>query len=150
MHTGWFLDGGKWYYFTSRGIMVYRWNKINGFWYYFDGSDGSMNKESFSYAGRTYTFYQSGAHEGALMTTKIDIDRVEQAQDSWCWAASSEMVGTYNTNSTISQFDIVYYIKGKLKLIQGTSEKKKRLYILLQEILRNAVVFHDIILCLTI
>lgn len=107
MHTGWLLDGGKWYYFTSRGIMVYRWNKINGFWYYFDGSDGSMNKESFSYAGRTYTFYQSGAHEGALKSTKIDIDRVEQANSNWCWAACAVMVGPYCIDYSISQSAVV-------------------------------------------
>lgn len=111
MHTGWLKDDGKWYYFNSQGIMVYRWNKINGYWYYFDGADGSMNKESFTYDKRTYTFYPYGDHEGALMTTKINIDRQQQEKSNWCWAASSVMVGTYYTDSQRGQYGTVFHVK---------------------------------------
>lgn len=48
----------------------------------------------------------------ALAAT-LDVDRVTQAKTNWCWAASSEMIGTYhNSSSSRTQWDIVKYIKG--------------------------------------
>lgn len=108
MHTGWLKDNGKWYYFTSRGIMVERWVKINGYWYYFEPIDGNMRTSPFTHDYRTYTFYSSGE----LMTTRILIDRQAQEKSYWCWAASSVMVGTYYTSSTVTQTNVVRYVKG--------------------------------------
>lgn len=43
----------------------------------------------------------------------LDVSRVKQAKTNWCWAATSEMVGTYvNSASSRTQWDVVAYIKG--------------------------------------
>ena len=126
MHTGWLKDDGKWYYFTMRGIMQTGWikldadwyylgtdgvmqtgwKKINGSWYYFK-SNGVMNTNTFYQNQREYQFLSSGK----LFATRIyDIHQTQQ-KSNWCWAACSSMVGTYNTNSTVTQKQIVsrYY-----------------------------------------
>lgn len=36
---------------------------------------------------------------------KLDVERVQQAKDNWCWAAASEMVGTYNCPTGKNQWD---------------------------------------------
>jgi hypothetical protein len=43
----------------------------------------------------------------------LDVKRVEQSTDYWCWAASAEMVGKYlNPDSTVTQEDVVIELKG--------------------------------------
>ncbi|MDE6385523.1 MAG: C39 family peptidase [Eubacterium sp.] len=118
MHTGWLKDNGKWYYFTMRGIMVTRWVKIDGVWYYFNGNDGHMNTDPFTYDRRTYEFYSSGA----LKITKILVNEQTQEESNWCWAASSAMVGTYRTISTITQRGIVQHVHGNLRNEGGNTQ----------------------------
>ena len=118
MHTGWLKDNGKWYYFTMRGIMVTRWVKIDGVWYYFNGNDGHMNTDPFTYDRRTYEFYSSGA----LKITKILVNEQTQEESNWCWAASSAMVGTYRTISTITQRGIVQHVHGNLQNVGGNAQ----------------------------
>lgn len=43
----------------------------------------------------------------------LGVDRVKQSKTKWCWAATSEMIGSYmNSSSGRTQWDIVAYIKG--------------------------------------
>lgn len=45
--------------------------------------------------------------------TTLDVSRVKQAKDKWCWAATSEMIGVYQNSSTSrTQWDAVKYLKG--------------------------------------
>ncbi len=45
-------------------------------------------------------------------TKTLSVTRVTQSKDKWCWAACSEMIGTYkNSNSTRDQWDVVAYVK---------------------------------------
>ncbi len=125
MWTDWLLWKGEWYYLSpSNGKMVTRWNKIDGFWYYFNAPNGDMNLDSFTYDYRTYEFYQSGNHQGALMTTKINIDRQKQEKTKWCWAASSVMVGTYYTDSNRGQKSTVFSVKGSWANQGGTEAEE--------------------------
>ena len=43
---------------------------------------------------------------------KLDVKRVRQAKSKWCWAASSEMVGTYGISTSRDQEAIVAFIWG--------------------------------------
>lgn len=40
------------------------------------------------------------------------VERVQQAKSNWCWAACAEMVGVYETTSTLDQWDVVALIYG--------------------------------------
>ena len=59
-------------------------------------------------AGLMILFSASAVNAGTL-----SVQRVEQAKTNWCWAASAEMVGTYNTTSNLRQYEIVYYFHGE-------------------------------------
>lgn len=42
-----------------------------------------------------------------------DVTPVVQAKSNWCWAACAEMCGkSVNPNSTLTQYDVVQYVKG--------------------------------------
>lgn len=43
--------------------------------------------------------------------TQLDVQQVQQQKNHWCWAASSQMVANYLTNSTKTQREIVKYVK---------------------------------------
>ncbi|MBS5874285.1 MAG: C39 family peptidase [Clostridiales bacterium] len=118
MQTGWIRLDGKWYYLNDDGSMQIGWKKINESWYYFL-SNGSMNTKALTLGSRKYTFYSSGK----LLSTEILITRQKQEKSNWCWAASSVMVGTYNTNSTRTQSDTVKYVKGSLINQGGTDSE---------------------------
>lgn len=48
-------------------------------------------------------------------TNTLSVTHVYQAKDMWCWAASGEMVGSYQNDSAgIDQWDIVRHIKGSI------------------------------------
>lgn len=47
-------------------------------------------------------------------TQVLGITKVLQAKDYWCWAAVSEMVGKWGTNSTLNQWNVVNKIKGTI------------------------------------
>ena len=40
----WVKDGGKWYYFNERGLMVTGWKQIDNHWYYFQPSGQNDNR----------------------------------------------------------------------------------------------------------
>lgn len=45
---GWLVDGGKWYYLGTDGIMyANRWLR-DGEWWYYLGADGAMVKEAYT------------------------------------------------------------------------------------------------------
>jgi glucan-binding YG repeat protein len=138
MHTGWLKDDGKWYYFTMRGIMQTGWIKLDADWYYLgtDGvmqtgwlklnsdwyylnADGTMRKDNLIEKKRCYYFDSSGK----LFKTEILIQRQAQEKSNWCWAACSAMVGKYYTNSSITQSDIVKFIKGDTYNRSGQPEE---------------------------
>lgn len=108
METGWVKIGTEWYYFDSTGVRQTGWKKIDGSWYYFNPDNGKMNTKAFNEGTRKYEFFASGA----LKKTEFIIRSQKQRKSHWCWAASSVMVGTYNTDSTITQEDVVIHIKG--------------------------------------
>jgi len=48
-----------------------------------------------------------------VSATTLDVNRVTQAKTKWCWAATCEMIGTYqNPDSNRTQWDVVKKIKG--------------------------------------
>lgn len=63
----------------------------------------------------------------ALAST-VNVTRVRQAKSNWCWAATSEMVGrSVNRSSTMTQWDVVGYVKGSnYPNVGGTSEDMKK------------------------
>jgi len=124
MWTDWLEWKGNWYYLDpSSGKMHTKWSHIDGFWYYFNNS-GAMNLNKFTSDYRTYEFYQSGNHKGALMITKINIIRQAQEKTNWCWAASAVMVGTYYTDSDRGQKSTVFHVK-KSWINQGGTENEE-------------------------
>lgn len=115
----WEKIGGYWYYFDESGWMVTGWKKVNGDWYYFnqygEGSEGQMRTGTMYKNGKKYVFNKGGS----LYITELDVSRVRQARDKWCWAAASESVGGYNLNNYRDQYDIVNYIKGSSSINEG-------------------------------
>lgn len=111
-YVGWLPENGKTYHFNSNGIMDIGWKKINGYWYHFNSS-GVMNTTTLTEGTRKYYFDNSA---GVLYCTELIVNEEKQRKTNWCWAASAVMVGTYNTNSTRTQEDIV-------KEIMGSSDK---------------------------
>ena len=109
MHTGWLKRWNGTFYLNTDGSMQVGWKKISGSWYYFNSS-GAMRTSSLKENERKYYFEDSGE----LYRTEMLIERQEQQDINWCWAACSAMVGTYYTDSTITQSDIVKYIKGHI------------------------------------
>lgn len=110
MNTGWLNRNYIWYYFDdTTGAMVTGWRKINGYWYYFL-ENGYMNTANLLQDNRFYTFYDTGR----ILFSQIILTEQKQQKSNWCWAASSAMVGTYKTNSTKTQSDIVKKIKGQI------------------------------------
>lgn len=108
MDTGWReIPSGTWYYFNSKGIMQTGWLKYNNKWYYLQ-SDGVMRTASITIGTRYYEF-NSG---GDMYKTELLINRQTQQMSNWCWAASSVMIGTYNTSHTVTQEDVVIEVKG--------------------------------------
>ncbi len=117
MHIGWLERWNGTFYLNSDGSMQVGWAKISGSWYYFETS-GKMRKSKLSEKQRNYYFDNSGR----LCKTEILIERVQQRYNQWCWAACSEMVGTYTiNNATITQTDIVKKIHGSLLDKSGTA-----------------------------
>ena len=116
MHIGWLERWNGTFYLNSDGSMQVGWKKISGSWYYFETS-GKMRKSSLSENQRNYYFDGSGK----LYKTEILIERVQQRYSLWCWAACSKMVGTYYTNSSITQTDIVKKIFGSELNQTGTT-----------------------------
>lgn len=57
--TGWFKSEGKWYYFSSDGVMQKGWKKLSGKWYYF-ASDGVMQTGWEKISGKWYYLAGSG------------------------------------------------------------------------------------------
>ncbi len=108
MDIGWKKINDYWYFFNYEGSMQLGWKKIDGSWYYFNMQNGQMNTKTFTENQRKYYFNSSGA----LYRTDIDIDVQQQQKTLWCWAACAVMVGRYNTNSTISQKNIVAKFTG--------------------------------------
>jgi hypothetical protein len=48
-----------------------------------------------------------------VFAATLDVNRVTQAKTNWSWAATCEMIGTYqNTDSNRTQWDVVKQIKG--------------------------------------
>ncbi len=61
INTGWYSDGGKWYYYhKTSGKMLTGWQKIDGKWYYFNGS-GVMQTGWQKLGGKWYYMNSSGA-----------------------------------------------------------------------------------------
>lgn len=119
MWTDWLEWKGDWYYLDlSSGKMHTGWSKINGEWYYFK-SNGIMNIMPFTENGRLYTFYHMNEQKGMLRSTIIDLPREQQEMSFWCWAASSLMVGRYNTHSQMNQSQVVWNVKGIVLNIGG-------------------------------
>ncbi len=59
--TGWFKDGGKWYFFDkSTGAMKTGWLKDGGKWYYFTSDGAMVAGKSMKIGGKTYNFNSSG------------------------------------------------------------------------------------------
>ena len=107
MDTGWKKINDYWYFFNTDGSMQTGWKKIDGSWYYFK-SNGIMETLYFVDGTREYDFYPSGK----LRKTEINVKKEKQRNSHWCWAASSVMVGAYNTDSTRTQEDVLRYTKG--------------------------------------
>jgi glucan-binding YG repeat protein len=42
VNTGWYKDGGNWYYLDADGMIKTGWIKIEGKWYYLDPGTGKM------------------------------------------------------------------------------------------------------------
>ncbi len=108
MDIGWKKINDYWYFFNTDGSMQTGWKKIDGKWYYFNPDGGTMNTNTFTEDYRKYVFYSTGA----LRQTEIKINEEKQKKSHWCWAASSVMVGTYYTDSTITQENVLVHIKG--------------------------------------
>lgn len=116
MNTGWLNRNYIWYYFDdTTGVMVTGWRKINDNWYYFL-ENGYMNKKPLTLKSRYYKFTSSGK----MYLTEILVKRQTQESNKWCWAASAVMIGTYYTNSNITQRETVKYVKGSTKYEGGT------------------------------
>ena len=109
MQKGWISLNNKKYYLNANGVMQIGWKKINNIWYHFK-SDGAMNTTDLLEASRYYVFKSSGE----LYKTEILLPRQQQQKDNWCWAACSSMVGIYNTESKITQTEIVKFIKNEI------------------------------------
>lgn len=103
---------------SDKGVMQTDWVYINGNWYYFL-SNGHMNTKNLTQGNRKYKFYSTGR----LLSTEILVETQRQHMDSWCWAASSAMVGTYNTSSTKTQEDIVKHVKGSIIDLGGVDSE---------------------------
>ena len=61
---------------------------------------------------------------GHLIDLECWIRPVQQARSNWCWAANSEMLGTYGISSNRNQYDIVSFIYGRDVNEGGTSEQQ--------------------------
>lgn len=108
MDIGWKKINDYWYFFNYEGSMQLGWKKIDGKWYYFNMQNGQMNTKAFNEGTRKYEFFASGALKKTELIVKIE----KQRKSHWCWAACAVMVGRYNTNSTISQKNIVAKFTG--------------------------------------
>ena len=60
MRTGWLKDGGTWYYMDPSGAMRTGWLKYGGAWYYLDAS-GAMRTGTSTIDGVRYTFNSDGS-----------------------------------------------------------------------------------------
>lgn len=109
MQTGWITLNNKKYYLNKDGVMLIGWQYLNNKWYYFE-SYGVMRTSDLNDPPRYYTFKPSGELNG----TEIRLPRQQQQKDNWCWAACSAMVGRYNTESKITQTEIVKFIKNSI------------------------------------
>lgn len=120
MKSGWQYINGYWYYLgdVNDGAMKTGWQKVNGYWYYLN-ADGSMNIYPLNQNGTRYTFFQSGE----LQSTELNVIRQRQQRSNWCWAASSVMIGRYNVNSSITQTQVVNYVKGSVINEGGTDSE---------------------------
>lgn len=107
MCTGWVKVNNVWYYLYPNGAMCIGWEYINGSWYYFNSS-GDMRTNPLWLSPRYYEFFSSGS----LKTSIIAIERQEQQESEWCWAACLVMVGPYNTNYTTTQWDVAVSVLG--------------------------------------
>lgn len=88
MDFGWIEVDGETYYCSSSGaIYMNCWQSLNGKECWFNPS-------------------------GYLRGIKHHMKSVHQFGDKWCWAASAEMVGSYGTSSTRTQWDVVKKLKG--------------------------------------
>lgn len=125
MLTGWQYIGGEWYYFKvsspDSGTMLTGWQPLGGKWYYLE-DDGVMRTATLTQNGTTYIFESSGA----LNTTRLGINRQEQQNTNWCWAASSVMVGRYDTTSILTQSQIVQAVKGAIINTGGSGAEEAR------------------------
>jgi len=141
MWTDWLQWNGESYYLDpASGKMHTGWSKINGEWYYFK-SNGAMNIMPLEQNNRFYTFYTSGNQKGWLRSTILYVDEEKQEMSNWCWAASSAMVGKYNTTSSVSQSYLVYQVKGLVVNLGGSEQDEvKGIYVASKETKNAAIV----------
>lgn len=72
-----------------------------------------LKKRKFSILTLMLTLVITFSTTTTVFAATLDVERVKQAKTNWCWAATSEMIGTYqNGDSSRTQWDIVKYLKG--------------------------------------
>ena len=140
METGWVKIGTDWYYFNSSGVRQTGWLKLDNKWYYLN-SNGVMRTEPITIGTRRYEFNKSGD----MYVSEILVNRQEQNKKNWCWAASSVMIGTYNTNSIATQEDIVARIKGSADIDEGGTKYEEAQAIYFASSCTKLVTSYDII-----
>lgn len=85
MHTGWVKIEGIWYFFNGSGAMHTGWLLSGGKWYYLDPADGKMKTGVYKVGGDWYLSNSSGAmHANGWVKTA----------DGWYFAAGSGALKT--------------------------------------------------------
>lgn len=104
----WICVSNQYYYIGNDSYMDFGWIEVDGETYYC-GPSGAIYMNCWqSLNGKECWFNPSGYLRGI----KLPMKSVHQFGSKWCWAASAEMVGSFGTSSTRTQWDVVKKFKG--------------------------------------
>lgn len=110
MEVGWHYISGYWYYFNSSGVMQIGWQKLDDYWYYL-GTNGQMYSNCvIDWGTQHFTINKSGQ----VYLGMLSINREQQEQSNWCWAACAMMIGNYGRSYKMTQSQIVNAVIGKV------------------------------------
>lgn len=60
-------------------------------------------------------------------STTLGVAEIDQYKTNWCWAACSEMIGSYyNSSAGRDQYDIVQKVKGNTNNVTGSAEEIRK------------------------